>query len=406
MYQLLKGMRVVEGASFVAAPSCALHLLQLGAEVIRFDHVAGGPDFNRWPLSGDGASFYWEGLNKGKKSVAINLSKPEGRELAIRIATAPGENAGLFVTNYPADGFLSHEKLAARRADMITARVMGWADGTTAVDYTINAAIGLPMMTGPASLGDEPVNHVLPAWDLLTGATAAYALLAAERFRRDTGKGQELRIPLGDVAMATLGHLGQIAEVTASGADRPRMGNALYGAFGRDFATADGERMMIIAITPRQWTGMLKALGLAERVDAIEKELGVSFAKDEGVRFTHRDRLFPLIEEAVARRTFADLAAAFEAHEMCWGPYRTVHGALQLDPRFSAAIPIFRPVNHPAGTYLTPGSPVTVGGADRAMPARAPKLGEHTDEVLSSVLNLSGTEIGKLHDQGLVASAR
>jgi 2-methylfumaryl-CoA isomerase len=91
---------------------------------------------------------------------------------------------------------------------------------------------------------------------------------------------------------------------------------------------------------------------------------------------------------------------------MCWGPYRTVHGALQSDPRFSAANPVFRPVEHPSGAYLTPGSPVTVGGADRATPARAPKLGEHTDEVLSSVLDLSGTEIGKLHDQGLVASAR
>jgi 2-methylfumaryl-CoA isomerase len=406
MYQLLKGMRVVEGSSFVAAPSCALHLLQLGAEVIRFDHVAGGPDFNRWPLSGDGASFYWEGLNKGKKSIAIDLSKPEGRELAVRIATVPGENAGLFVTNYPVDGFLSHAKLAARRPDIITVRVMGWADGTTAVDYTINAAIGLPLMTGPASLGSEPVNHVLPAWDLLTGATAAYALLAAERFRRDTGKGQELRIPLGDVAMATLGHLGQIAEVTASGADRPRMGNALYGAFGRDFVTSDGERMMIIAITPRQWSGMLKALGLVEKVDAVEKELGVTFAKDEGVRFTHRERLFPLIEAAVAKRTFSDLAAAFEAHEMCWGPYRTVHGALQSDPRFSAENPMFRSVEHPAGTYLTPGSPVTASGESRGAPVRAPKLGEHTEEVLSAVLNLSGAEIAKLHDQKLVASSR
>ncbi|MGE0753053.1 MAG: CoA transferase [Variibacter sp.] len=403
MYQLLKGLRIVEGASFIAAPSCALHLLQLGAEVIRFDHIGGGPDFRRWPLSERGASFYWEGLNKGKKSVAIDLSKPEGRELAVRLATAPGENAGLFVTNYPADGFLSHDKLAARRSDIITVRVMGWADGATAVDYTINAAIGYPSMTGPAKLGDEPVNHVLPAWDLLTGASAAYALLAAERFRRETGKGQELRIPLGDIAMATLGHLGQIGEVTASGADRPRMGNTLYGAFGRDFATADGRRMMIIAITPRQWTGMLKALGIEAEAAAVEKEFGVSFAKDEGVRFEHRDRLFPLVEAAVAKRKYADLAAVFDAHDMCWGPYQTVYGALQSDPRLSAANPVFQPVTHPSGQYLTPGSPVSIPGEGRAPPPRAPRLGEHTDEVLADVLRLSSGEIGKLHDAKLVA---
>ncbi|MEA2933668.1 MAG: 2-methylfumaryl-CoA isomerase, partial [Variibacter sp.] len=198
MYKLLEGLRIVEGASFIAAPSCALHLLQLGAEVIRFDQIGGGPDFRRWPQSENGASFYWEGLNKGKKSIALDLTRPEGRELALRIATAPGKDAGIFVTNYPAEGFLSHARLKERREDMISVRVMGWADGATAVDYTVNAAIGLPLMTGPAT-SQEPVNHVLPAWDLLAGASAAYALLAAERYRRDTGQGQEVRLPLGDL---------------------------------------------------------------------------------------------------------------------------------------------------------------------------------------------------------------
>src|SRR5688572_30980015 len=130
MYDLLKGMRVVEGAAFIAGPSCGLHLLQMGAEVIRFDQIGGGPDFRRWPVSPDsGASFYWEGLNKGKKSVALDLSRPEGRELAQRLAAAPGPGTGMFVTNYPAEGFLSYERLSAIRPDLICVRVMGWADG-------------------------------------------------------------------------------------------------------------------------------------------------------------------------------------------------------------------------------------------------------------------------------------
>ena len=132
-------MRVIEGASFIAGPSCGLHLPQMGAEVIRFDDIAGGPDQRRWPVSPEGASFYWEGLNKGKKSVALDLSRPEGRELAMRLATAPGENGGLFVTNYPANGFLSHARLSALRADLITLRVMGWPDERAAVDYTVNS---------------------------------------------------------------------------------------------------------------------------------------------------------------------------------------------------------------------------------------------------------------------------
>src|ERR1700712_4183107 len=157
MYDLLKGLRVVEGSAFVAAPTCGLYLAQMGAEVIRFDNIGGGPDFRRWPLSEGGDSLYWEGLNKAKKSVAIDLSRPEGRELAQRLAAAPGEDAGLFVTNFPPDGFLSHAKLAALRPDLICVRVMGWADGGPAVDYTVNCAVGLPQMTGPAD-DPRPVN--------------------------------------------------------------------------------------------------------------------------------------------------------------------------------------------------------------------------------------------------------
>ena len=174
MYDLLKGLRVVEGSAFVAAPTCGLYLAQMGAEVIRFDNIGGGPDFRRWPLAENGSSLYWEGLNKGKKSIAIDLASPAGREIAQRLAAAPGEDGGLFVTNFPVEGFLSYETLKALRDDLICVRVMGWADGSQGMDYTINAALGLPLMTGPAD-DARPVNHVLAAWDLLTGAYCAFA---------------------------------------------------------------------------------------------------------------------------------------------------------------------------------------------------------------------------------------
>jgi hypothetical protein len=256
MYDLLKGLRVVEGAAFIAGPSCGLHFAQLGAEVIRFDAIGGGPDYRRWPLAPDGSSLYWEGLNKGKKSIALDLSRPEGRELAVALATAPGEDGGLFLTNYPVKGFLSHAALKARREDIISLRVMGWADGAPAVDYTVNAATGIPMMTGPAD-DARPVNHVLPAWDLLGGAYAAFAAVSALLRRRATGEGAEIRVPLSDLAASALSHLGQVAEVLTGG-DRPRMGNDLFGAFGRDFLTMDGARLIVVAITPRQWSGLVK----------------------------------------------------------------------------------------------------------------------------------------------------
>ena len=409
MYQVLHGMRVIECASFIAAPSCSLHLLQMGAQVIRIDPVGGGPDFHRWPLAPGGASLYWEGLNKGKQSIAVDFASPQGRELVAQLVCAPGDNGGLFVTNFPAEGFLSHERLKQGRADLITTRIMGWADGAPAVDYTVNAAVGVPYMTGPPGnpgADKEPVNHVLPAWDLLAGAYAAFALLAAERHRQQTGQGQEVRVPLSDIAIASLGHLGQIAEVQGGG-DRPKMGNTLFGAFGRDFKTSDGKRLMVVAITPRQWSGLLKALELSNAVAGIEAALGVSFTKDEGLRFQHQGMLTPLVEAAIARRASSQLGPVFDANGVCWGPYHTLKAALTEEPRLVSGNRLFSPVTHPSGqTYPTPGAAATFAQSERCDATRAPRLGEHTDQVLSDILGLSAAQIGRLHDGGLVAGPK
>jgi 2-methylfumaryl-CoA isomerase len=405
MFALLTGLRVVECASFIAAPSCALHLQQLGAEVIRIDPIGGGPDFNRWPVSPEGRSFYWEGLNKGKKSVAVDLSKPQGRSLMVDLITAPGRDSGLFVTNFPQDGFLAHYVLRKRRPDLITVRVTGWSDGGSAVDYTVNAALGVPYMTGSDDNGERPVNHVLPAWDLLTGAYAAFATLAAERHRRNTGSGQEVIVPLSDMALASLGHMGQIAEVLTGG-DRPRVGNALFGAFGRDFATADGQRVMVVAITPKQWSSLLEALQVQPAVLELENRLQVSFGRAEGLRYTHRDALFPIFERAIGALALAEVQARFDRHGVCWGPYRALSQSLQADPRLSTERPLFTMLDHPSGhRYPAPGAAAHFDAVERGEATCAPRLGQHTDEVLSQVLSLSPTQIGALHDAGVVASA-
>ena len=227
---------------------------------------------------------------------------------------------------------------------------------------------------------------------------------AAERHRRDTGHGQEVRIPLSDVAMATLGNIGQVAEVAISGADRPRYGNDLFGAFGRDFVTKDGERLMLVAITGRQWTGLISSLGIGAEIDALEKSLVISFAKDEGLRFLHRDRINLIVARAVAARSTADLAPVFDKAGVCWGPYRSLSEALRNDPDFSTGNPIFSEIDHPSGhRYLTPGAMASFGAAQRGTPLPAPRLGEHTDEVLATCLGLTAAQIGHLHDQGIVA---
>ncbi|MGQ3100412.1 MAG: CoA transferase [Sphingopyxis solisilvae] len=395
MYDLLTGLSVIEASSFVASPTAGLYCAQMGAEVIRVDQIGGGPDFRRWPVTDGNDSLYWENLNRAKKSVALDLSRAEGRELLQALVRATGQ----FITNFPVDGFLAHEALAAGRADLITVRVMGWADGSPALDYTVNNSVGYPMLTGA---GPEPVNHVLPAWDLLSGAYAAFALLAAIQRRSATGEGSEVRVPLSDVAIGTVANLGGVAEVLYSGANRPRLGNAVYGLFGRDFVTADGQRTMIVVVTPRQWANLVAALRLGNAIAAVETARGVSFAKDDGLRFTHRDALYPLFERAIAARNHADLAAAFDAGGIVHSPYRTMLDAVQ-DPALVADNPIFGTADNPSGfAYPAAGAFATLPQDARQPPRPAPRNGQHSEEILADRLSLPSGEIARLIDAGIV----
>jgi 2-methylfumaryl-CoA isomerase len=337
--------------------------------------------------------------------VAIDFSSPKGREIVQALICANGEAGGVFVTNFPANGFLSDDNLRRQRPDLITTRIMGWADGSPALDYTVNAAVGVPYMTGPAETSDRPVNNVLPAWDLLTGAYAAFATLAAERHRRMTGEGQEIRIPLSDIAIASMGNMGQIAEVLA-GDDRPKIGNDLFGAFGRDFRTADGMTVMVVALTPRQWKGLVAALSLENKISQLEKALDVSFATDEGLRYRHRDVLNVLVETAISQRSADELAGSFDANGVCWGPYRSLKDAVRNEPRLVADNPVFSHIQHPSGAhYPTPGAAATFVGQLRGTPCPAPRLGEHTEQVLSELIGCSQAQIGSLLEQGLAAHA-
>jgi 2-methylfumaryl-CoA isomerase len=395
MYHLLHGLSVIEASSFVASPSAGLYLAQMGAEVIRVDQIGGGPDFNRWPKTDGGRSLYWENLNRAKKSVALNLGSPEGRELLQELV----RNTGQFVTNFPVDGFLNDEKLRSLRADLITVRVMGMADGSPALDYTVNAAVGYPDMTGA---GPEPVNHVLPAWDLITGAYAAFAMMAAVHHRTATGEGQEVRIPLSDVAIGTVSNLGGIAEMLYTGANRERLGNSVYGAFGRDFITSDGTRLMLMAITSRQWAGLVKVLDIATDIAAIEAERGLSFDHDEGVRFQHRNLLFPLVEAKVAGWNYAELKVALDAVGGCYGPYQTMHDAAH-DPVLVGDNPMFGRTDNPSGfDYPAAGSMATIPQIERGAPLPAPLLGAHSEEILAERLGLTSAMIGELHAKGIV----
>jgi 2-methylfumaryl-CoA isomerase len=401
---ILSDMRVVEASAFVAAPLGGLTLAQMGADVIRIDPLGGGLDSARWPMSDSDVSLFWCGLNKSKRSVALNLADPEGREVAMSLITAPGEGAGLFVTNFPPRGWLDYGKLRARRADLIQLTLQGDHKGGSAVDYTVNARVGIPYVTGPVD-DQGPVNHVLPAWDVATGHLVATGLLAAERNRIRTGQGQHVKLALEDVALAVMGHLGFIAEAQL-GRARGRYGNDLFGALGRDFACADGRRVIAIGLTLKQWNSLVEATGLAQTIEMIGARLGLDLTK-EGDRFLARRELGAAIGGWIAARSFAEVAASFDRAGACWAPYQTIDELVRADPACSVENPLFDTVDQSGvGRVLSPRSALRFDAFDARPAGTAPALGEHTEAVLGEILGIDGAAYARLHDRGIVRDPR
>lgn len=403
MAGILAGMRVVEGSAFVAAPLGGMTLAQLGADVIRFDQIGGGLDARRWPLTPDGSrSLFWDGLNKGKRSIAVDLRSPRGQELLTRVITAPGADAGIFSTNFPPKGWLSYESLRARREDLIMVVLSGRRDGASEVDYTVNPQIGVPDFTGPVD-DPTPVNHVFPAWDAIAGHQIAIAILAAERNRSRTGAGQLVELALKDVGLAMLGNLGFIAESVLHRKDRERYGNYLYGAYGKDFLTADGRRVMVVGLTDGQWNALVKATVSTQSVEELASKLGRNLA-DEGERFHAREAITQMLAPWFAVRAYSEVASALTANRVAWGPYRSLSEALHEDPDCMPGDGLFTTLGaHGQREYPAPKSPLRFSAEPNADAVAAPKLGEHTDEILLTIAGLSEAELGVLHDDGVVA---
>jgi 2-methylfumaryl-CoA isomerase len=395
----LAGLRIVEFSAFVAAPSGGLALSQLGADVIRVDPPGGNIDAQRLPVNPQGLSLYWASLNHGKRSVEIDPRHPQGRRLLQDLIAAPGEAAGIFVTNLGVEGDLGFDALRTRRPDLIMVQLSGSPDGANALDYTVNCAAGYPLVTGD---GRAPVNHVLPAWDLLAGMTLATAVLAAERHRRCTGEGQLIQLTLADVAFAATANLGYVADVEVNGTRRTADGNFLYGAYGDTFRTADGRHVMVVAISDRQWRALVRAIGLADALEAAAAALGERLDSEAG-RWQARELISAFFKPWFARRTLAEIGTAFGDRTVLWGPYRSFAQMLEEDPRVSEANPMFKRIDHPGyGRFLTAGSPIAFGAHPRPAPGVAPRLGQDTAEVLTDLLGLTAPEVNGLRELGVI----
>jgi 2-methylfumaryl-CoA isomerase len=245
---------------------------------------------------------------------------------------------------------------------------------------------------------------VLPAWDIATAYAAAMAILAAERHRRLTGKGQRIVLPLQDMALAAVSATGYIGEAVVNKVDRPRFGNEIFGTFGRDFRTRDGKYVMVCIFSDRHLDALAKAGGFTDAFARIEKEKGVDL-KLEADRWNARAELIAVIEPWVASQSAADVAASLQKAGALWAPYQTFR-ELSADKDAVLDNPMFTVLDQPGiGSYPVAASPVQFAAVPREKPAPAPTLGQHTDEILSGILGLSSGEIAKLHDEKIVGGS-
>ncbi|TCJ77062.1 UNVERIFIED_ORG: 2-methylfumaryl-CoA isomerase [Dietzia maris] len=373
----LAGLRVVELSSFVASPLCGLTLAQLGAEVIRVDPVGGAADVHRLPTSPDGTSIYWTGLNRGKASVELDLRSEDGQRALRDLVTDSGDGGGILVTNSAGRSWLTHDILAAARPDVITLELLGRRDGRPGVDYTVNAALGFPSITGPAGT-DTVVNHALPAWDVAAGLHAALAVVAAVRRRERTGEGCHIVLPLDDVALATAGTLGYLTEPQIDGSSRPAVGNYVYGTFGTDVVASDGGRFMLVALTPRHFCDLARLTGTEEAVAALENATGADFSTDRD-RYEYREVLAALFARWFAAHTTEQVSAALADSVVLHERYRRFDEVVSegdLD-----ANPLFSPLVQPGvGDYLAAAHPATFDGHHLAT-GPAPQLGADTERL-------------------------
>lgn len=374
----LTGLKIVEISAFVAAPLGSMTLAQLGADVIRIDPIGGNIDANRWPISDDGTSIYWASLNKGKRSVTLDLKSEEGQKIATQLIA----EAGTLITNLPARGWLSYENLKQHREDLVMLRLGGWHDGSPAVDYTVNAASGFPIITGD---DERPVNNAVPAWDVAAGLYIANGIMAAELDRRSSGKGQEITLALSDVMLATVGNLGYIAEVQATGKTRGALGNGLYGAYGQSFECADGRQVMVVVISNKHWRGLGKATGLREKLEMIGPLLDVDL-NTEGGRFEAREAIDAVVRPWFAAHGSEDATRLLAEAGVLVGGFQTFEELVNSDPRCSMENPLLSEIDQPGvGRVLAPRVPLQFGGTPAADAVPAPQLGGDTEAVLDAV---------------------
>jgi len=405
--QPLAGLRIFDLTRILAGPTCTQILGDLGADVIKVERAGAGDDTRKWgpPFLKDRdgrdtqESAYYLAANRNKRSLTLDLSKPEGQALARRLLA----QSDILIENFKAGDLakygLAYDQLKGEFPRLIYCSITGFGQTgpyakRAGYDYLAQGMGGIMSITGqPESVaGSEPVKVGVAIADITTGLYAAVSILTALRHRDATGQGQQIDLALLDTQVSWLANEGM--NYLVGGRVPKRLGNAHANIVPYQvFATSDGHIILAIG-NETQFRKFCEFAGRPEIAGDERFSTNPARMKNQAV-------LVPMLREIMKAKTRAHWLEGLETLGVPCGPVNTIDQVF-ADPQVLARGMKIE-MEHSAGVRLPMiGSPIKMSATPPSYRRAPPTCGEHTDEVLAELLGLGAAEIAGLRDRGIV----
>jgi formyl-CoA transferase len=392
----LEGVRVLDLSRILAGPFCTMMLGDLGAEIIKVERPGIGDDTRTWgpPFSG-GESAYYLCCNRNKKSITVNLQAPEGQELLRKLAAESDVLLENFTPGLMKRFGLDYESLCEVNPRLIYCSITAYGqDGPyldrPGYDMVLSAVGGLMWITGERN--GNPCKVGVAITDVLTGVHTSNAILAALLWRGKSGEGQYIDCSLLDIQASGLANIA--SNWLVAGVEATRWGTAHESIVPYQVFNAKDRPIAIAVANQKLWESFCRAVGREEWRDDPRFESNPK-------RVEHREILLPLVAEVIAEKSCDDWMEILVAAAIPCGPVNNME-ALFSDPQI-AHRDMVAEVEHPTiGTLRLTGIPVKYSATPGQVTLPPPLLGEHTDEILSSVLDYPSERIEELKRKGAI----